>query len=253
MSRAANRLPMKLAALLLALTFAPCAAAAAQGARAETAARAKGVKPSDVFRAADADRPEAPTAFDFELGGFAYRVAANGNGRRTKGDKTRRFNLRLGGGEDLRRLLFADYDGDLLLLCEVGGREEPRVVVTRLEQPSMRALWQRGVPSASIEAMRQGGALYLAGAGLVARLDLKTGEYDWLHRDRAEEEEGEEGDEESGEVGDRGRARLIPPGRYGEPEVSGETVTFRARADAENPRPRTVRVNRKTGKIISID
>lgn len=235
---------LKLALILLSLPpVQGLAAGATQGGRDETAARAKQVRPSETFRAAAATPPDAPTAFDFEMNGFSYHVAANGNGRRTKGDKTRRFNLRLGGGEDLRRLYFSDYEGDLLLICEVEGRDGSAGVVMRLEQPSMRALWARAVPSDGVRALRRGGALYLAGAGIIARLDLKTGEYAWLHRDREEEDEGEEA---SGK-------ELIPPGRYEVPELSGDALTFRAPGGPENPRPRAVRVNRKSGKIISIE
>lgn len=238
---------MKLALiLLLPATVLRLGAGAAQERRPEVAAPTAQVEQHGGFRDAAATPPDAPTAFDFEMNGFSYHVAANGNGRRTKGDKTRRFSLRLSGGEDLRRLSFSDYEGDLLLVCDVEGREGAAGVVTRLEQPSMRALWTQGVPAPGVRALRQGRALYLAGAGVIARLDLRTGEYAWRHRDRREESEGEETEDDA-------RKELIPPGRYEVPEVSGDTLTFRAPADSDNPAPRAVRVNRKSGKIISID
>src|SRR3712207_7875714 len=44
---------------------------------------------SKVFQEARAVNAQS---FEFELNGFAYHVRANGNGRRTKGTKSRGFN-----------------------------------------------------------------------------------------------------------------------------------------------------------------
>ncbi|HWW74079.1 MAG TPA: hypothetical protein VNZ44_01715, partial [Pyrinomonadaceae bacterium] len=177
---------------------------------------------------------------------------------------TRRYNLHLNSGEAIRRLYFAEYGDDLLLLCDVdGGEAGPSVLITRLEQPSMRALWRQSAPTDEVEVLRQGGALYLGGAGFVARLELGSGAYAWQHRDRREAEE--RGDRDSDdrdsdrERGDRESVRrreaeaLIPPGRYVPAEVTGDTVVFGpARASAEQG-AKTVRVNRKTGKVVSVE
>jgi len=255
---------------MLASALAAClpvlAACSASGARDSRSERAAGVgasarggqaqaKASGDFRAAAGIPAEAPAAFEFESGGFSYRVAANGNGRRTKGDKTRRYNLQLGGGELIRRLYFSEYGDDLLLLCEVdGGERGPSVFITRLEQPSMRALWKQSAPSDGVDALRRGGSLYLGGAGFVARLELGSGAYAWRHRDeRGETDEAREG----GEGDDRGRDKeseaLIPRGRYVPAEVAGDTVVFKTASGPAGQAAKTVRVNRKTGKIISVE
>ncbi|MDT7688522.1 MAG: hypothetical protein QOJ70_2998 [Acidobacteriota bacterium] len=222
---------MKLASLSLVL---PLALSLAAG----VAAQSKQVKPSSSFQEAAGTPADAPKGFEFEMNGFSYHVAANGNGWRMKRDKTRRFNLHLGGGEDVRRLYFSDYEGDLLLLCEVEGGEDVGAVITRLEQPSMRARWKQDVPSGNINVLRDEGSLYLAGTNFVARLDLKTGGYVWRHVDKGEDEESKD---------------LIPSGRYSVPELSGDIVTFNAARGPDATRPRVVRVNRKSGKIISIE
>jgi hypothetical protein len=223
---------MKLVLLPLVLPF-------ALGFVFEVAAQSKQVKPSSTFQESAGTPAVAPTAFDFEMNGFSYRVAANGNGRRMKGDKTRRFNLHLEGGESVRRLYFSEYEGDLLLLCETeGGEERAGTVITRLEQPSMRARWKQRATVRAVNTLRHEGSLYLAGDGFVARLDMKDGEYAWRHDDKREDEESKD---------------LIPPGRYLTPEVSGDIVTFNAERSSGDTSARVVRVNRKTGKIISIE
>lgn len=260
----AASLPKTAFVFVLASALAPCFAFTAGGrgsqnepaAGAEASARGGQAKAPGDFRTAAATPPEAPVAFEFESGGFAYHVAANGNGRRTKGDKTRLYNIHLGGGGDsIRRLYFSEYGDDLLLLCEVGGGEDgPSVFITRLEQPSMRALWKQSAPSDGVDTLRRGGSLYLGGAGFVARLELKSGAYAWQHRDRREdaEEEGDAGGGDDTEHADEAEA-LIPQGRYAPSEVSGDTVVFGpARAPAGRG-AKTVRVDRKTGKIISVE
>jgi hypothetical protein len=208
-------------------------------------ARVEQSKPSGEFQKAAGTPAEAPAAFEFESGGFSYRVVANGNGRRVKGDRVRGYNLHLGSGEEIRRLYFSEYEGDLLLLCEVdGGEAGASVFVTRLEQPSMRTLWRQSAPSDTLDALRRGGSLYLAGAGFVGRLELKSGEYAWRHRDRREDDKDE---------ADRKAEVLIPHGRYSLPDVTGDTVVFMLAQGSDDPKPKTVRVNRKTGRIVSIE
>jgi hypothetical protein len=262
---AASRIPRAASLLKRAVAFALASALAACVASArggQTDARGE-------FKVATGTPAGAPAAFEFESGGFSYHVAANGNGRRVKGDRTRLYNLHLNSGESIRRLYFAEYGDDLLLLCDVdGGEAGPSVLITRLEQPSMRALWRQSAPTDGVEALRQGGALYLGGAGFVARLELNSGAYAWQHRDRREAEEGRdrdspdrEGDERDGaRVGDdresvqrREAEALIPPGRYVPLEVTGDTVVFGPARGSAEQEAKTVRVNRKTGKIVSVE
>lgn len=267
----AASLPKAALAFILASSPAPYPAFAvgARGGQAETAAgkeasaRGGQAKAPGEFRTAAGTPAEAPVAFEFESRGFTYRVAANGNGRRVKGDKTRRYNLQLrGGGESIRRLHFSEYEDDLLLLCEVGGGEDgPSVFITRLEQPSMRALWKQSAPSDGVDTLRSGGSLYLGGAGFAARLELESGAYAWRHRDRRGDEEeesvgGSGGGKNGGEAdddADRTTEVLIPRGRYVPSEVSGDTVVFRPAQEPAGRGAKTVRVNRKTGKIISVE
>lgn len=230
-----NRREFSAAALRLALAGA-CAHRLARAGPAQEARPAP--KPSQVFQlakpAAGKEHPD-PEAFEFELGGFSYHVRQNGNGWRKKGDRTRRFNLRLDGG-GLTRVYFHDYGGRLLLVCEAGEAEGGWGFVTLLEQPSMRALWKQTYPAFGVgEPLREGRHLYVTGFGFVGRLDLGTGEFDWKHDDLYDTREGAPKHFNS----------------FEKPELAGDTVLFRDRP-VYNQR-KTLVVDRKTGRVIRVE
>ncbi|MET0625163.1 MAG: hypothetical protein ABW250_19650 [Pyrinomonadaceae bacterium] len=233
-----NRTTLAAGLFALALAFAPRAAA---GAAVADDARTR----APEFRRASklsADAPPDAVAFEFEVGGFKYHVVANGNGRRTKGERVRLFNLRLDGRDYVEGLRFAAYEGDLLLVCELYDGETRTGLVTLLEQPSMRALWRRPVPTAEVgEPLRDGHSLYLTAFGFVARLDLRTGEYVWQH----DELDGTTG-------GPRARPEAARPfNSFETPELVRDAVLFRERPVYNSPR--TLVVNRKTGEILRIE
>ncbi|PYS75698.1 MAG: hypothetical protein DMF66_18815 [Acidobacteria bacterium] len=147
----------------------------------------------------------------------------------------RRFNLRLESGEEISHVYFSKHGSDLLLVCEVAYGDGGSGFVARLEQPSMRARWKQRVPAYDIKALREGDSLYLAARGFVGRLDLRKGAYLWKHGDLFETREGQ-AYFESFEV----------------PEVAGDTVSFREAAVSQRP-AKTIRVNRKTGKITGTE
>jgi hypothetical protein len=241
----------------LALSFAFGAAAPeVQDAPATNAA------PSKAFQKAAGTPMVAPTAFDFESNGFSYHVSLNGNGWRTKGDKTRRFNLHLDNREEIRRLYFSEYEGDVLLLCETddsdngggGASDGGGGAIWRLEQPSMRARWKQRVPTpGGINTLREGASLYVAGRGFIARLDLKTGEYAWRHGGANDVEAEERQDSKEKDDKQEERQDVIPAGFYGAPEVAGDTVTFREDKNLNKPPLKAVQVDKKSGKIIRIE
>jgi hypothetical protein len=225
----------KLAAVFaLALCLAPCAAQ-------ENGAASNRAKDFRQARRVRAEAGPERAAFEFEADGFSYHVSANGNGRRTKGDRTRRFNLRLDGRDFIEGFYFAVHEGDLLLVCGVRDAEAGAGLVVRLEQPSMRSLWRQHVPALNVgEPLRAGHDLYLTGADFVARLDLRTGEYVWQHEDLRDDADAALG--------------AVAPGDFDSfevPELSGDAVLFRGRAVYN--RRRTLVVNRKTGKVIRVE
>jgi hypothetical protein len=213
-----------------------CLLAAAAGVRAQEGA-AREPDAARLFREArvvgDVGEPEA---FEFELGDYSYRVAKNGAGRRVKGQQTRLFNLRLEALGDLRLVRFMEYEDNVLLLCTVDYGDGEGGYVYRLEQPSMRARWSRDVPATGVEAVRDGGALYLAGYGYFGKLDLRTGLYLW----------------QRGEVIEEKRSR-VPQSNFAPPDVTADAVIFRERPGGPGEPPRTFRVHKKSGKILGVD
>ena len=176
-----------------------------------------------------------PEAFEFEQSGFHYRVARNGAGRRTKDGAVRLFNLRLEGADWVERVYFSEYEGNVVLVCEVRDAETGAGVAARLEQPSMRARWKAEFSAFNVgQPLRDGAHLYLTGFGFVAKLDLRTGQFAWRQRRLY------------------GRAGEGTFNAFGPPEISGDAVLFREKADGDRP-PKAVRVHRKTGKLLGIE
>lgn len=237
-----NRRKFSAAVLSLALASVCASALSPCFARAGSAQEARPAptpKPSTVFQAARAvngnTTPE-PEAFEFEMKGFAYHVRHNGNGRRTKGTKTRGFNLRLDSGESVNKLFYSEFEGDLLLLLHTTIADINLGFVTRLEQPSMRGLWRQRIPARDLgNPLRDGRDIYVTGEGFVGMIDLRTGAYAWQHDDL----EVEHGTEPK------------PLKAFDPPELVGDAVLFRERP-VYNPR-RTLVVNKKSGKIIRVE
>src|ERR1044072_7516402 len=197
----------KFSAAVLSLLFVGASALARQETR-------PAPKPSKLFQEAravnDNATPDAE-AFEFEMNGFAYYFKANGNGRRTKGKRVRGFNLRLDPGEFIVRALYSEFEGDLLLILHADTEGVGLGFVTRLEQPSMRGLWRQRIPAGDVgQPLREGHSLYVTGLGLVGKLDLLGGEYDWRHD--AAEVEPDDGSK--------------PLHTFDEPELDGDAVLF---------------------------
>lgn len=217
---------------------------------------------------ASAEAP--PEAFEFELSGYSYHVRNNGAGRRMKDGRTRLFNLRLEGRDFIERVYFAEYESNVILVCQVSDGDAGEGFVVRLEQPSMRARWRRIIPAFNVGMpARDGTSLYLTAARFVARLDLKTGEYIWEHEGLGQSAglEKPAGVEAPAEARAEAPPEVKPPaevetpeGRSAEtlfaafdlPEVSGKEVLFREAA-VYNRAPKVVRVNRRTGRILRIE
>ncbi|HEV3470788.1 MAG TPA: hypothetical protein VG148_15800 [Pyrinomonadaceae bacterium] len=219
-----------LIAFLLALL---CAASAA--ARQATPREKVGHLFESARRIPEAGGSPAPEAFEFERSGYRYRVASNGAGRRTKDGAPRLFNLRLEGADWIERVYFGEYEDNVVLVCEVRDGESGAGFVARLEQPSMRALWKTDFEFFNVgQPLRDGPHLYLTGHGFVAKLDLRTGLFVWRQRRLY------------------GRAGAGTFNHFDPPEISGDTVLFREKPTG-GVAPKTLRVNRKSGKILGIE
>lgn len=187
-------------------------------------------KSPDSFRKAKGVPADAPREFAFALGRFDYRVRANGNGRRVKGEDVRRFALSFGPDEDIRYMYFAKHSGGLILTCEVSGKYGGTSYAVRLDQPSMRARWTANIPATGTgEPARDGSRLYVTGKNFAGAFDLETGALLWY----LDKFPGGAGEFDSFEA----------------PEPRGREVLFRTRP-VYNGRARAVVVEGKTGKIL---
>lgn len=230
----------KFSAAVLSLALASVCASArspcfARAGSAQEARPAPSPKSSKVFQAArtvNSDATPDPETFEFEIDDFAYRINANGNGRRTKGKRVRGFNLRLDRGESIARIFYSEFEGDLLLLLHTNITGVDLGFVTRLEQPSMRGRWRQRIPASDVgDPLRDGHNCYVTGMGFVGKLDLRTGEYAWQHDD----------------------LEAVPQAlhTFNEPELDGDAVLFRERP-VYNPR-RTLVIDKKSGKVIRVE
>lgn len=207
----------------LALVLLCAASASAQGAGAPESPK--------VFREARKISDGSPASFEFELNGFTYKIAGNGAGRRVKGDSARLFNLRLEGGDYLERVYYAVHRGNILLICGVTDGESGAGFVARLEQPSMRARWKAHLPAFNVgPGLIEEEHVYVTGTGFVARLDLRKGEFEWRHDDLR-------------------RKRGGGFNSFETPRIEGDAVLFRE-VPARESEAKTVRVHRRTGKIL---
>ncbi len=209
----------------LALLLLLAASASPQGARAPESPK--------VFREAKKIAGGSSDSFEFELEGFTYKITWNGAGRRIRGDSTRPFNLRLDGGDFLERVYYALHRENVILLCEVTDGESGAGFIARLEQPSMRARWKRHIPAFNVgPGLIEEEHLYLTGIGFVARLDLRKGEFEWQHEDLYR----------------KGKGSF---NSFQTPTVEGDAVLFKEKPVRDDTPARTVRVHRRTGKILS--
>lgn len=213
---------------VLALVLLCAASASPQGAGAPESPK--------VFREAKKISEGSDASFEFELNGFTYKILGNGAGRRIKGDSTRRFNLRLEGNDYLVSVYYAVHRENILLICEVNdGVDAGAGFIARLEQPSMRARWKQEILAFNVgPALIEEEHVYLTGFDFVARLDLREGEFVWKLDDE------------------------LRPGKGGgfqafeTPRVEGDAVVFKENPLSEAP-ARTLRVHRRTGKILGIE
>jgi hypothetical protein len=207
-------------------------------AQTESAARAHKPKQSQTFQLAKQVTTASTMSFEFEMSGFLYHIADNGNGRRTKGDQTRRFNLGLSGPYAIRAMFYAEYQGNVLLFCgatNLKDMTQAQGFITRLEQPSMRSIWKQTIPDLiGGEPLRVKNYLYVTGRGFVGKINLRNGEYVWNIDDLSALDGG--GTFHS----------------FAVPEVVGKEVLFKE-TDVRGQRAVTVVVDDKTGRLVRFE
>ena len=180
--------------------------------------------------------PEPPDAasFEFSSGGFQYKIAGNGKGRRS-GNNKRSFSLRVAPNDYLtHELYYAEYEGDLLLIAEVSNGDYGMGFIARLDGATLRMKWKRVIPGFNVgQGLLDGAFAYVTGIGFVGKVNLRSGAYAWRHTDL---------------YGQANSAFNI----FALPEVEGNAVIFREAKHYLRKKTAVIRVQRHTGKILSI-
>jgi len=84
----------------------------------------------------------------------------------------------------VERLWYLPLGHDLVLVHENTDGESGWGTVTRLTGERLQARWSTNIPSFNIgEGVMEGDDLYLTALGFIAKLNLTTGRYAWVHED----------------------------------------------------------------------
>jgi len=138
-----------------------------------------------VTREATASSDFRPDRFSFSVAGFQYSITARGLGLRSAlGRAPQRFQLRLERGTWIERLSYLPLERDIILVYENADSESGAGIAVRLTGEGLQARWSAHIPSFNIgEAVMERDHLYLTALGFIAKLNLTTGRYAWVHKD----------------------------------------------------------------------
>lgn len=90
------------------------------------------------------------------------------------------FNLRMGQNSSVERVYFMEYEGDLVLLYEVGDKKYGWGYLARLDQPERRFRWVTPINGFNVgPAIVEAGSVYFSSANVIGKVDLRSGEYVW--------------------------------------------------------------------------
>src|SRR5215472_10473783 len=118
--------------------------------------------------------------FNFKAGGYEFTIRADGYVEAAGGPRRPHyFNLKVDRGS-LQQLYMLEYQGDFLLMYEVGNARQGWGYIERRAPGTFKLKWMTGISGYNIgPGLVEGDASYLTSVGWVARLDLQSGTYDW--------------------------------------------------------------------------
>jgi hypothetical protein len=163
---------------------------------------------------------------NFEVGAFGLckRIAPEG--------PLVEIRLPLAKQSRIDRVLYGEFQGDLLLIYEISDGESGWGTVVRLVPRSLAMKWRLNLPSFNVSVGTiEGSRLYQAGMGFVAAIDLTRGTFVWKRSGLYEQ-------------------LTQSFHAFQRPEVAMREVIFREKpiGNATNS-PRTIRVQKNTGRI----
>lgn len=182
----------------------------------------------------DKDDPEH---FEISTANYSYSIASSGIGvRKGSGEpKARSFRLRLDRGDHLRVIYHAEYQGDLLLICEATNDLSGVGLIFRLDGGTLRTKWKRTIPAFNVgQGLIDDKYAYVTGIGFIGKVNLNSGVYVWRHRDLY-------------------RRSNQAFNSFELPELQGSLVVFSESAIHLRKKIAVIKVERTTGRIVSLE
>jgi hypothetical protein len=197
---------------------------------------AKKAAPDSVaaFVAVKGEPEYEPQSFKFSESDYEYTISSNGRGKRSGGGTSaRNFNLRLNRADSLQFSIYhAEYEGDLLLICQAGDVEMAAGFITRLDGKTLRMKWKLSIRGFNLgPGLIEGNHAYVTAIGFIGKVNLRSGTFAWRHTNLYRNN-----DFNSFEL----------------PEVSENEVMFTEMVTHKEDPAKTITVDKRSGKIISI-
>ena len=224
----------KIAASLLPLLLLCASASLGQTGNAPSSAPQNGI----AFAEARGRGASLSPVFTFSTPGYSYRILSSGKGRRTGGNSPpRSFNLQVETGFRLEWAInFAEYKGDLLLICGYTNELDAAGFITRLDGRTLRIKWKAEIPAFNVgRGLIEDGYVYITAIGFVGKVTLRSGAYVWRHDNLYQTGEDTDDAFNSFEL----------------PEIKEDTVLFREKS-YHRKIVATVEINKLDGRVINI-
>ena len=122
--------------------------------------------------------------WSFILGEDTYEIKMSGKATRKDGKgRSTNFRIVLDEGEELSRVVYyAQYRGDLLVICEISAGGNGRGSISRIDGRNLKTTWQSNISGFNIaRGLIENNSVYLAASGFVGKINLETGKYIWEH------------------------------------------------------------------------
>ena len=228
-SRTSNYMNKNTVTIVLILLLIACSSFGQE--RKNPQSQLKGVR---SFTEVKGEPEDMPSYFMFFGSGYKYRISSRGRGRKTGGGiAPRSFNLRLGKHDSLQRAIYhAEYQVDVLLLCEVSDGEGGAGFFVRLDGKTLRPKWKTWIPGFNVgQGLIEDDFAYVTAHGFVGKVDLQSGAFVWKHE---------------------GLYRDAFFNVFDLPTIEGGFVLFKEDTLTYTRRAKTIKVDKRTGKIIDI-
>ena len=179
-----------------------------------------------------------PTHFEISTANYSYSISSSGRGvRKGSGEpKARSFRLRLDRGDRFTGVIYhAEYQGDVLLICEATNDLDGVGFIFRLDGRTLRTKWKRTIPAFNVgQGLIDDKYAYVTGIGFIGKINLNSGVYVWRHRDLY-------------------RRNNQAFNSFELPELQGPLVVFSERPDYLRKKVAVIKVERASGRIVSLE